>query len=246
METAPSIASHISYMERYLRAAQGTGVGVIASFSSFFGLALRALGLDQEPQRLGEVQPQLEALMDATLLHLQRAMHVICDRFGDKLALVVIHDDVADQSGLTLPAEPFEPLFRPRMQRLIAPAMDYDRPLLLSSRGRLDAALPIVQALGFHGVSPVDQCCGDIGALRKEWAGRLAFVGSISTDLLRVGSEGEIDTAVQEMCIHLAPGGGFILGSSGSIADEIPLESIVTVARAVQKFGRYGSLGREA
>ena len=245
LEPSPSIASHLSYLERYLSAAQGTGVGVMPSFSSFFGLALRALGLTQEPQRMAEVQPRLEALMDAILLHLQRVMRVICDRFGDELALVVIHDKLADQSGLAFPAERFEPLFRPRMQKLVAPALDYDRLLLLSSRGRLDAALPIVQTLGFHGVSPVDHSCSDIRALKKEWAGKLAFVGSISIDLLRAGSEGGINAAVQESCINLAPGGGFILGSSGTITDETPPESVVTLARAVQKFGRYGSLGRE-
>ena len=39
------IDTQLRYLERYLKAAQGTGVGVFANFTSFFDSAMLAVGV---------------------------------------------------------------------------------------------------------------------------------------------------------------------------------------------------------
>ena len=62
--------------------------------------------------------------------------------------------------------------------------------------------------------------------------------------MLAYGSIEEIDTLVQEYCVKLAPGGGYVLGSSTSIMDGIPPQNFAAMIEAVHKYGRYGSLGQ--
>ncbi len=50
---------------------------------------------------------------------------------------------------------------------------------------------------------------------------------------------------MREYCVTLAPGGGWVLGSSTSIMDGISPENFVTMIWAAHKYGCYGSLGNE-
>ena len=77
-------------------------------------------------------------------------------------------------------------------------------------------------------------------------SGRMALVGNIPTTLLARGSKERIEEAVRDYCTELAPGGGYVLSTSGVIQDGIPPENLVAMARAVHKYGLYGSLGQKA
>lgn len=245
VEPPPSLAAQISYLERYLRATQGTQVGVIASFGGFFHPAFRAVGLPEDSQLLPGVRSQLEAQMDIILQRQGHVMRVICDRFADDLAAVRIDDEIADRSGLLLPLEVFRSLFMQRMERFVAPAKDHGKFMLVHTGGKLDQALPILHELGFDAVHPVDTGINDMFVLKELWAGRLALVGNIGADLLAKGSRDEIEEQVRVCCTRLGPGGGYVLSSSGTALDDVPPWAFVALAQAVHKYGRYGALGQE-
>jgi uroporphyrinogen decarboxylase len=242
---APSLADQLSLLERYLRAARGTGVGVIACFTSFFDSALRAV--NAEPARVQFVaqQSQVEQRMDLLLANQERVMRLVCGRFASDLALVVIDDNVADHDGLRIDAETFQKAVVPRMRRLIAPAQEHGKLLLLHSQGQVDEALPLLYDIGFAGIHLVNPELNDLLAIKKQWAGRMALSGGIPTALLAHGTREQVEAVVREACRTLAPGGGYILGSSQGISKEVPLESLVALIRAVRRFSRYGSLGNE-
>ena len=71
----------------------------------------------------------------------------------------------------------------------------------------------------------------------------MALIGNVHTPLLAYGSIEEIEKQVQEYCIKLAPGGGYVLGSSTSIMDGIPPQNFATMIDAVHKYGCCGRLG---
>ena len=50
----------------------------------------------------------------------------------------------------------------------------------------------------------------------------MALVGNTSTDLLKHGSRHDVEEQVRESCLQLAPGGGWVLSSSGGITNDIP------------------------
>jgi LacI family transcriptional regulator len=244
LEPAPSLADQLSYLERYLRAVQGTGVGVIANFTSFFDGAMLAVGLNP-PHISYDNRPLFEKFVDVLLDHQEKVMRAVCDRFADDLAFVMVSDDVAHNTGLMIPPDMFMEIFLYRMKRLIAPAKEHGKLAAMHTAGKMDNVLPILHEIGFDAVHPIEPESNDIFEIRKEWAGKMALMGNIPTSLLAHGSREEIEAKVQEYCVHLASNGGYVLGSSNGIVEGIPPENFVAMTQAVHRYGRYGSLGRE-
>lgn len=245
LESPPSLADQLSCLERYLRAAQGTGVGVIASFTSFFDNAMLALGVDNPPRISHDCHLRLEKAMDILLNQQEQVIRVVCDRFADDLALIMIKDSIANSTGLRIHPDMFMEVFPHRMKRLIAPAKAHHKLVVMHTAGRMDNVLPILHDLGFDAVHPIEPECNDIFAIKKEWAGRIALMGGIPSTLLTHGSKQEIEEKVREYCVNLACNGGYVLGSANGIGEGIPPQNVVAMTQAVHKYGRYGSLGRE-
>jgi uroporphyrinogen decarboxylase len=183
-------------------------------------------------------------MMDILLDHQERVMRVVCDRFADDLAFVMVSDEVAHDAGLVIHPDVFIEIFPHRMQRLISPARDHGKLIAMHTCGRMDAVLPVLHEIGFDAVHPVQPGCNDIFALREEWAGKMALIGGVPSALLVSGGRAEIEQRVREYCARLAPGGGYVIGSSNGVVEGIPPENLVAMTQAVHKYGRYGSLGQ--
>jgi uroporphyrinogen decarboxylase len=183
--------------------------------------------------------------MDILVEHQEQVMRAVCDRFGNELTLVMVNDDIAYNTGLLIHPKMFMQIFPHRMRRLIAPAKACGKLVLMHTDGKLDNVLPILYDVGINVNHPVEPESNDIFEVKKKWAGKMALIGNIHTPLLAYGSKDEIEERVREYCIKLAPGGGYVLGSSTSIMAGIPPENFVTMINAVHKYGRYEALGRE-
>jgi LacI family transcriptional regulator len=243
LEPAAPLMDQLNYVERYLRAARGTGVGVFANFTSFFDSAMLAVGVTDALYMFMDNRPFLEKLMDSLLAHQERVVRAVCDRFADDLAFVLINDDIAHNAGLMIHPAMFGEIFPPRMKRLIAPAKEHGKLVALHTDGKMDKVLPLLVDIGFDIVHPIEPESNDIFEIKRQWGDKLAFVGNIPTPLLAYGSRELIEETVNEYCVRLGPGGGNVIGSSTSIMDGIPPENFVAMTKAVHKYGRYGSLG---
>lgn len=245
LEPPPPLANQLNYLERYLRAAQGTGLGVVANFTSFFDSALLAIGMLDALYLFYDNRAFLEKVMDLLLDHQQRVVRAVCDRFADDLAFILINDDIAHNAGPLIQPDMLAEIFSERMKRLITPAKEHGKLAAMHTDGRVDRLLPLLHDIGFDIIHPLQPEANDIFALRQEWAGKLALIGNIPTSLLAYGCREEIEATVKAYCARLAPGGGYVLGSSTSIEQGIPPENFVTMIQAVHKYGRYASLGQE-
>ncbi len=230
----------LRYLERYLEAAQGTGVGIIANLTSFFDSAMLAIGVTDSLYMFYDNRPLIEMLMDILLEHQEKVMRAICDEFGDEIAFVMVNDDIGHNSGLMIHPRMFLEIFPERMKRLIAPAKDIGKLVLMHTDGKLDKILPILYDVGIDINHPIEPESNDIFEVKQQWAGRMALIGNVHTPLLAYGTKEQIEKVVKEYCEKLAPGGGYVLGSSTSIMDGIPPENFVAMVEAVHKYGRYG------
>jgi uroporphyrinogen decarboxylase len=237
------IDDQLRYLERYLDAAQGTGVGVIANLTSFFDSAMLAIGVTDAFYMFYENRRLVEGLMDILLDHQEKVMRAVCDRFADDLALVMVNDDIGHNAGLMIHPDMFLEIFTPRMRRLIAPAKEHGKLVLMHTDGKMDNIMPILHDVGIDVVHPIEPESNDIYQVKAKWGSKMALIGNIPTVLLAYGTVDEIQERVREYCIRLAPGGGYVLGSSTSIMDGIPPQNFVAMIEAVHKYGRYGSLG---
>ena len=239
LESPQSLASQLGCLERHLRAAQGTGVGVVVSLPSFFASALQALGIS-DLSSCHQDRPFLEAAIDMLLDYWTRMMWAVCDRFASDLAFVQVDEDLSAAEG---DAELFMEIYPRRMERLIAPAKQHGKLVALHSGGKLDKLLPMVHKVGFEIIYPIQLDAGAVLEIKKTWSGRLALIGEFPAPLLASASPDEIEAQVRETCRRLAPGGGYAIGSSSEITDTVPPENFVAMTRAVHRYGRYGSLG---
>jgi uroporphyrinogen-III decarboxylase len=245
LEPPPCLDDQLAYLERYLRAAQGTGVGVIANLTSFFDSAMLAIGVTDALLMFYENPSLLNRLMDTLLANQEKVMQAVCERYGKDLALVMVNDDIGYNSGLLIRPDMFLKIFPQRMRRLIAPAKACNKLVLMHTDGKLDTILPILHDVGIDVNHPIEPESNDIFEVKRKWAGKMALIGNIHTPLLAYGRKEEIEEKVKEHCICLAPGGGYVLGSSTSIMDGIPPENFVAMVNAVHKYGCYQSLGSE-
>ena len=243
LEPPTPIDIQLKHLERYLKAAEGTGVGIIPNLTSFFDSAMLAIGVTDSFYMFYDNRGLLEKLMDILLEHQTKVMQAVCENFGDKIALVMINDDIGYNSGLMIKQSMFMEIFPHRMKQLIAPAKKIGKQVLMHTDGKLDNILPILYDVGININHPIEPESNELAAVKKKWAGRMSLVGNVHTPLLAFGTAEQIEAKVREYCIEVAPGGGYILGSSTSIMDGIPPQNFETMVRAVHKYGRYGSLG---
>jgi uroporphyrinogen decarboxylase len=245
LEPPSPLDEQLNHLERYLAAAQGTGVGIIANLTSFFDSAMLAIGVTDSLYMFYDNRPLVEKLMDILLEHQEKVMRAVCEQFGDKIAFVMVNDDIGHNSGLMIHPRMFLEIFPQRMKRLIAPAKDIGKLVLMHTDGKLDKILPILHEVGIDINHPIEPESNDIVEVKRLWAGKMALIGNVHTPLLAYGRKDEIENVVQEYCQKLAPGGGYVLGSSTSIMDGIPPENFVAMIEAVHKYGRYSHLGSE-
>lgn len=234
----PPLTAQLGVLERYLRAAQSSGVGVFALFSSFYETALRCAGLHPAPR--GEELPVfplslLEKLMELLATHQERVLRVVCDRFGDDLAFVMLMDEPALLPGDNAAAR----LFAPLMKRLTAPAREHGKLLAIHTHVGLEQSLPLLYEIGFSAAHPLGGAVEDSAALKQRWAGKMALMGGFPSALLAEGNAMEIEAQVKRCCDALAPGGGYVLGCTGGIpADALPA-NLMAMTRAALSYGHH-------
>ena len=246
LDPPTSIDAQLRYLERYLKGAQGTGVGVFANFTSFFDSAMLAVGVSDSFLMFYDNRPFLETLMDILLAHQEQVMQAVCDEFANELAFILVNDDIAHNAGLMINPRMFLEIFPQRMKRLIAPAKAAGKLVAYHTDGKMDKIFPILDDVGFDIVHPIEPESNDIFAVKQQWGQRFTLVGNIPTVLLAYGPVEEIEERVKLYCQTMGPGGGYVLGSSTSIMEGIPPQNFVAMTRAAHKYGRYGALGRES
>ncbi len=240
-EPPASLASQLNHIERYLRAAEGTGVGIVVGFPSFFKDAIHALGGDLRHFLKRDLE-LAEALMNTLLTYQERVMRTVCGRFGNDLAFLLILDQLGNEQGTLLAQDTLVGLYRDRMKQLIAPAKEHGLLVTLHSQGKIDPLLAVLHEIGIDAVHGLEPETNDIPGIRKEWAGRLALISNISSTLLAQGTPDAVEDRVREYCHRFAWGGGFVLGSAGKISDAVPPENFISMVRAARAHCRYKNL----
>ncbi|MCO6451850.1 MAG: substrate-binding domain-containing protein [Caldilineales bacterium] len=240
LESPAPLADQLNTLEMYLRAAEGTGVGVFASFASFFQSALRAVGLDDALFLLYDDQAFLLRLMDMMLSHQERVMRAVCDRFANDLTFILIRDELAHQTGPLVSPKFLEEHYLPRMERLLAPAKAYAKPLVIHTSGQLRNLLPILVRLGFDAVHPVSPESNDIAEIQKEWGDRIILTGGFPTSLLLYGTETVVEETVGRLYDTFGKNGRYIFSTSGALDEGVPpqpYEAMVKVSHRLATLG---------
>jgi hypothetical protein len=241
----PALASQLSMLENLLIAAEGTGVGVYARFSSFFETALHVLPVSAQSfdARSAFVQnPRLEKVLDLLVKHQERIMRALCDRFGRELCFVSVQDDLLMRPDVVADDQLFQHVLLPRLERMISPAREHRLPVALDTSSIAELALPGLYKIGINFIQAVGPDLDDLERFAGEWRGRLAFSGSLPADLFANSSKAQLDEQARSFGRRFSKQLGFLFSVDDPVADEsnefLP-QNLVNALRAIQRFARY-------
>jgi uroporphyrinogen decarboxylase len=167
----------------------------------------------------------------------------VLDEVGDIVDVLSVSDDMGHQDRTCVRPELYRKLIKPRHARLMAAIKSRTRaPVMWHTCGAVFDLLDDLIEMGVDALNPVQTNAAGMGAerLKAAYGDRLSFWGGIDAiGVLPRGARQQVEDEVRDTIRLLGPGGGFILSTIHNIQPVAPVESIVTLFEAAQKYGRY-------
>jgi uroporphyrinogen decarboxylase len=114
--------------------------------------------------------------------------------------------------------------------------------VLLHNDGAIRDFLPDLIEAGFDILNPIESHLPgmDPAELKRDFGDALVFQGGVNVkEILPKGTEAEIRAEVRRRIEEMGSGGGYILGPTHNLSNDIPLENILTFFKAGLELGNY-------
>ncbi|MCX7599935.1 MAG: hypothetical protein N2512_13870 [Armatimonadetes bacterium] len=156
-----------------------------------------------------------------------------------RLAGMYIWGDVAYRRGMFFSPDTWRRLFKPHVAALIRVAHDAGLPVVYHGCGNCTVLYDDFVELGLDAYNPLEAKAGlDVVELKKQYAGRLAFVGNIDVRVLESGDPEAIRREVLYK-LQAARGGGWVFQSDHSVSSNVTPESYDLAIRTLREYGTY-------
>lgn len=156
-------------------------------------------------------------------------------------------DDYGTQDGLLIGKKMLKRYILPNMKKLITKAKDYNYKVMFHSCGSIHEIIPDLIDIGIDILDPIQTKAKgmDIISFKKKYGDKITFHGGVDTQFtLPFGSVEDVKNEVLKLIENVSSGGGFIISSSQSIQNDVPLENIKTLYYTGYKYGHYNSIGK--
>lgn len=158
-----------------------------------------------------------------------------------QVGAIWVVDDVAFGTGLILSKNHIQSLLFPFYKEIIRLCKENEKLVFMHSDGLI---LPLMEDLihiGFDGIHPIDPSVPqlDIKEIKKIYGDRIALFGNVDVELLAKGSEDEVQDRVFYLLKHIAPGGGYCLGSGNSVPSWANYDNYKIMVETTLKYGSY-------
>jgi uroporphyrinogen decarboxylase len=175
---------------------------------------------------------QVEQLLDCICEYQVQLTQAI---MASGVAGIRFTDDWGIQTSLFIPPEQWRELIKPRLGRLYALVRERGGLVFQHSCGHIGEIVPDLIELGLHVLDPCQPAANDIFAWKREYGGRLSFMGGLDTQgYLSFAPAEEVRRNVTEVLEVMARGGGYIAAPSHTIA--LPAENRRAMVEAVAAF----------
>ena len=177
-------------------------------------------------------------------------VHAVCDKIGeitvkivenvaqrDYVGAIWLGDDLAYTQGLMTSPEFLRNEIFPFYRQIGDLCRQYGKLFIFHSDGLLAEVFDDLVGCGIQAVHPNEPTSVDIVEVKRQWGDRVALVGNIDVDLLSRGTPDEVAQATRRLIDHVAPGGGFALGSGNSVTKYVPLANYKAMLEAVRQYG---------
>ena len=227
-------------LDKYLEAmaeALPPGMKLLVQLGYVFMGAWQMMGFENyclklvdEPELIRDVTDRLGSSQFAVLEMLLR---------HECVGTVWMPDDLCYNSGPVVSPKTYRKYIYPWYIKMVARCHVAGIPVGLHSDGDLSRLLPDLIACGFDAIHPFEPPMNDIVAIKQQWGKHIAVAGGIDLkETLCKGTPQDVEAEVQRMTAQLLAGGGWLMGSSNSIPDFVPVENYRALVAAGLKYGR--------
>ncbi|MGD9138465.1 MAG: cobalamin-dependent protein, partial [Desulfobacterales bacterium] len=148
--------------------------------------------------------------------------------------------DIAHNTGLLVNPKFLRKYLFPWYKKMGDICRDRGLGFIYHSDGDCSEVLQDLIDCGFHGYHPIQPNCMDIVEVKKKWGKSLCLLGNINLDsTLTLGTPEDVRAEVYERIRTIGPGGGYMVSSSNSIPDYVPVENMKALFDATFEFGAY-------
>jgi len=149
-------------------------------------------------------------------------------------------DDLAYTSGTMIHPKVLRKYLFPYLEAMGGICKRRNLPFVIHTDGDIRAILPDLLACGVNAIHPVEPKAMDSRALKAEYGNRVALLGNVEIgEILTLGTPAQVNADVRERIRTLAPGGGYAVGSSNTVAHYVKLENFKAMVRATRQYGTY-------
>jgi uroporphyrinogen decarboxylase len=150
--------------------------------------------------------------------------------------------DIADTRGLYFTPEQLDRYFFPYMTKWSERVRQMGMQTILHTDGNVNEILDKIAASGVDGLQAIDPVAGmDIVEAKKKVGDELALCGNLHLGLLQNGPVEDIERETKRICEGCKEGGGFVLGATNAVFEEVPAAHYRAMLEAGRKYGSYGS-----
>ena len=191
------------------------------------------LDLTLNPELVHTLLDQLTAMTVATALVLARA----------GVDILGLDDDLGAPQHMLIGPATWRKFLKPRVETIIRAcrAVNPEIKIFYHSDGYIEPVIPELIEIGVNVLHPVQPDVMDPASLKARYGDRLAFWGTVGTQMTWGHSNAvAIRAEVRERIETVGKGGGLIIGPAYDLEPNIPWENILAFFQAVDEFGEYG------
>jgi uroporphyrinogen decarboxylase len=156
--------------------------------------------------------------------------------------IICTGDDFGQQQGMLCSLDMWNELLRPGFTQYISIIHDGEVKVMHHTCGSIYRLIPEFIACGLDILQSLqpDTAQMDYKKIKSEFGAALTFQGGIGIQrALPFGKPEEVKAEVRERIESLAVGGGYIISTSHNIQGDTPVENIVALFEAYEKYGNY-------
>lgn len=233
----PTVEQMMAALDYYIRAFEGTEIGIGVMVRSVFCNTYETLGMENFLLKTYDDPGLIETLFDKFAAYSVDIVQACLSRNIDFLAL---DDDICDNNGLLVNPRFMRNQWLPRTREILDPVVASDIPVVFHCCGNIQPVIPLALEMGISAMNPIQPNCNDIYAYKREYGADLCFIGNM--DLAGVLSFGTPEQVREDTIKHiraLAPGGGYVVSSSHTVTDDVPPENYRAMIETTWEQGRY-------
>ena len=176
----------------------------------------------------GFVRELLRVIADYNIAQIEEALKYDIDA-------VYFGDDWGQQRGLQMGAKLWRELIKPELKRMYAVVREAGKYVIIHSCGDVDELFDDLIEIGLSCFNPFQPEVMDVAGLMKQYRGRLAFYGGMSTQrTLPYGSPAEVKAETRRL-LGLGREGGYIFSPAHDVEGDVPLANMLAFIEALHE-----------